>query len=121
MKKLYLTSSDYLSFNLIREVIEYERIFLDKKEVLVVTVHEPLIGQNYGFGSEDISKFYLICRYPESSFELESYPIHVHVCIPKEPKKKPSKISDLKNIAWASLFDNKEDAGKFLTNNFKNE
>src|SRR6185369_593437 len=110
--ELYLSSNDYKSFEVPRRVTDYKKIKLGTRNVLQIEVAEPLIGQSYGFGGTDITTFYLVNRFDESAFEkLNEFPIDVHVLIVKNPEtKKPSSFDELRNIAWACLYDNAKDA-----------
>lgn len=111
---LYLSSYDYTEFEVPRRILNYQKRKIDNRNVLSVEIDEPVIGQKYGFGGIDINTLYLINRVDENAFEkLDSFPIDVHVCIPKRPQDHtPASLSDMQNIAWASLYDNKEDAEK---------
>jgi len=104
---LFLTSDDYYDFSIIRKIIDYHKIVLDNKNVLQIKVNEPLIGQKYNLGSYDPDVFYLISRHDENALNtLNTFPIPVHVLIPKTTTKlEPIILDDLQQIAWASLYD----------------
>jgi hypothetical protein len=110
--KLYISSYEYKEFEIPREVLHYQKINLDKRNVLIVEVDQPLIGQKYGLLGDDITKFYLVNRVDENAFDkLNKFPIDVHILIVKNPKTiNPTSIMELQNIAWACLYDNKKDA-----------
>lgn len=110
--KLYLSSYDYKDFEKPRKVIRFQKIILCGRSVLEIDVRDSLIGQKYGLSDMDISKFYLIDRFDENSFEeLNKFPIEVHVLIKKEFKDLTvNSLDQLQNIAWAILYDNKKDA-----------
>ena len=110
--KLYLSSYEYNDFEIPREVLQYQRKKLDDRNVLIIEVDKPLIGQKYGLLDNDISKFYLVNRVDENAFDnLNKFPIDVHVLIIKKTETiNPSSLSELQNIAWACLYDNEKDA-----------
>jgi len=111
---LFLTSSDYADFSIIRKIVYYERIVIDNRNVLKVIVDIPLIGQKYNLRDYDPDVFYLINRHDEKAFDkLNVFPIHVHVLIIKScTKLSPVSLDDLQHIAWAALYDNETDANK---------
>jgi hypothetical protein len=114
--KMYISSNDYYNFKKPREILNYHKIAINNRNVLVVEVNEPLIGQKYGL-SGDISTLYLINRFDEYAFDkLNKFPIDVHVFIVKKDETRlPSSLTEMQNIAWACLYDNEEDAVSSLT------
>jgi len=110
--ELYLSSYEYADFDIPKKVIQYRKTVIDNRNVMVAEIDAPLIGQKYGFGDADVSVVYLINRVDEDAFEkLNSFPIDVHVLIPKvKGDKEPLTLSQLQNIAWACLYDNETDA-----------
>jgi hypothetical protein len=108
---MYISSYDYFSFHLPRKILNYNKILIDDRNVLVVDVDPPVLGQQYGF-TIDISTLYLIKRFDENAFnELDKFPIDVYVLILKDDRKLvPSSLADLRNIVWACLYDSEEDA-----------
>ena len=112
--KLYLSSYEYESFEIPREVLNFRKETIDNRNALVVEVDKPIIGQKYGLLGNDIQTLYLVNRVNEQAFDrLDSFPIDVHVLIPKSSENLvPKTIADMQNIAWACLYDNEEDAKK---------
>lgn len=112
MKRLYLSSYEYDDFSVPREVIQYHELTIDGRKVMMLHIENPLIGQQYGWGGEDIDKIYVTNRFEGDSLDkLDTFPIDVYVLIPKNPKIfLPSSLSELSNIAWACLYDNLKDA-----------
>ncbi|MDP4175927.1 MAG: hypothetical protein Q8933_18260 [Bacteroidota bacterium] len=109
---LYLSSYEYQEFEVPRRILNYQKGKINNRNVLSVEIDEPVIGQEYGFGGIDIYTLYLVNRFDENAFDnFDSFPIDVHVFIPKSPKDHvPTSLSDMQNIAWACLYDNEEDA-----------
>lgn len=110
--KLYLSSYEYESFEIPREILHFRKETIDNRNALVVEVDKPIIGQKYGLLGNDIQTLYLVNRVNENAFDkLDSFPIDVHVLIPKSSENHvPTTIADMQNIAWACLYDNEEDA-----------
>lgn len=105
---LFLTSTEQTDFAIVRKIIDYQKIVIDNRNVLIITVNEPLIGQGYGLKDYDPDVFYLINRHDENAFDkLNEFPISVHVLIIKSNTKlAPTSLDDLQHIAWADLYDN---------------
>lgn len=112
--ELYLSSYEYNDFEIPRKVTHFQKTKLSDRNVLIVEVDQPLIGQKYGLLGNDITKFYLVNRVDENAFEkLNKFPIDVHVLIIGNSEiVYPSSLEELQNIAWACLYDNKKDAKK---------
>lgn len=112
--KLYLSSYEYEEFEIPREISDFKKETIDGRCVLVVKTNKPIIGQKYGLLDNDIQTFYLINRVNEHSFDkFDSFPIDVHVLIPKDSKNLATKfLSEMQNIGWACLYDNEPDAKK---------
>lgn len=85
---------------------------IENRYVLVIDVDIPLSGDKRGFPNQNISTFYLIDRFQLDSFlSLDKFPMYVHVFIPKNIDETIfSSLSQLRSIAWASLYNNYEDA-----------
>jgi|JI10StandDraft_1071094.scaffolds.fasta_scaffold93712_3 hypothetical protein len=88
-----------------KTIVNFERSILDGIQLLNIEVAEPVIGQNYGYGADDISKFFLSSRYNlKELHELKAFPMQVHVFFLKDPKKKdPESFEDLYHWIWAEL------------------
>lgn len=110
--KLYLSSYEYETFEVPREILHFRKETIDNRNTLIVEVDKPVIGQKYGLAGTDIQTLYLVNRVNEHAFDkFDAFPIDVHVLIPKSPKELvPTSLSDMQNIAWACLYDNEEDA-----------
>ena len=110
--KLFLSSYEYETFENPREILLFRKEIIDNRNILVVEVDRPIIGQKYGLLDNDIQTLYLVNRINEDAFDkFNLFPIDVHVLIPKSINKlKPSSLSDMQNIAWACLYDNEKDA-----------
>ena len=110
---LYLSSYDYKNFDLPIKVVSYSKTVIDGRNVLIVELDKPLNeDQKIGLNGIDIITLYLINRVDENAFDkLKVFPIDVHVLIPRYPDNlNPTKLSELRNIVWARLYDNLEDA-----------
>lgn len=112
---LFISSSDYCNFNIVRTVLYYEIILIDDIEMMLIETNIPIIGQPYGLGALDPSKFYVANRYigaQRQLKELKQFPIEVYVYIVSNTSEynKIEHISQLQNIAWACLYDNETDA-----------
>ncbi len=109
---LYLSSYEYHDFASPRKILKYHKTVINKKNVLIVDVDTPIIGQKYGLSGHDVIKIYLVNRVDESALiKLEKFPIDVHILIPKNIKSlEPSSMSQLQNIAWGCIYDNEIDA-----------
>jgi hypothetical protein len=109
---LYLLSYEYPDFDIPRTVNHFERMQLDGREVLVIEVEQPLIGQKYGWFDKDITTFYLVNRFEEGAFErLQQFPIEVQVYVMKSSTATlPHSLDELQQIAWACLFDHEGEA-----------
>lgn len=108
---LYLSSYEYKDFEIPRSILRYEKTILEGRNILIVEIDKPLIGQKYGLFDNNVSQLYLMNRVNEDAFyNLNIFPIDVHVLIRKSEIIKISSLSDLQNIAWACIYDNKWDA-----------
>ncbi len=110
--KFYLSSCEYPDFDIPREVIQYNKIRLDNRNLLIIEVDKHLIGQKYGLANANITKFYLVNRIDENAFEkLNKFPIDVHIMIVKNNTIiNPASLKELQNIAWGCIYNNKKDA-----------
>ncbi|MBM9502565.1 hypothetical protein JWG44_20125 [Leptospira sp. 201903071] len=115
MLNLYLSSYDYDEFAKPRKILQYQKEKFSGRNILIVDVDTPVIGQTYGFGGNEISRLYLINRVNENAFDqLNQFPIDVHILIVKKlAVLPPSSISELQSIAWGCLYDNEREAHSF--------
>jgi hypothetical protein len=105
--KLYLSSYEYDEFSLPKEILTYEPQVINNRNCLVVTLKEPIVGNKYGF-NHDLFKFILVDRFDDEHLKrLKGFPIDVHVFVYEEEKKT---WEEMKNIAWACLYDNLQEA-----------
>lgn len=108
--KLYLSSYEYLDFDIPREILDYRKVVIGNRHCLLVSVDNPVIGQKYGL-TQDVNELYLINRFDEMAFDrLREFPIDVYVLIAKNSSIEISSINDLENIAWACIYDDLQDA-----------
>lgn len=71
-----------------------------------VKIDKPLVGQDFGYGDQDIDELFLIPRYTHTILlQKGNYPIAVHVLIHKKGETDLSNFDKFINIAWASLYD----------------
>ena len=109
---LYISSYEYDDFASPRKILKYDKTVINGKNVLIVEVDIPVIGQKYGLFVHDIKKLYLVNRVNENAFiNLNKFPIDVHILIPKSLENlEPRSLSQLQNIAWGCIYNNKKDA-----------
>lgn len=113
--KLFLTSDDYVDFEIVRYILKYRHIFIEGIEALEVITDIPLTGQNYGLGDFDPNTFYLINRHNNSYLhDLNTFPIAVRVYIINEKGINDLTFNTLQQIAWAEVYDNFNDADESL-------
>lgn len=81
---------------------------------MLVRVEPPVIGQNYGLGSEDISHLILTAKYEGVSlFPIKEWPCHVYVSrILSDSVISALKFtaSQIEVIAWGIIFRNFDEA-----------
>jgi hypothetical protein len=109
---LYLSSDEYEDFKRVKEILQYQKIDIEHRSFMMAKIDIPLIGQKYGWGDKDIKTIYLTNRFEGDSIEkINRFPFYVHVLIPKVSDSFGiSSFSDLISIAWACIYDRKEDA-----------
>lgn len=80
---------------------------------LLCDIKPSLVGQHYGMGGNNIKQIILTSRHQgHTIFPITEWPVYVHVSIPLTDlniKENIEKI-DIKSIAWAELYKNKEEA-----------
>ena len=82
--ELYLSSDEYKDFKEVRKILEYHKIVIDDRNLLIVKVDIPLIGQKYGWGAKDIGTLYITNRFIDDRSlleKLDKFPIHIHICL----------------------------------------
>jgi hypothetical protein len=104
---LFLTSDEYKPLNRVRQVKSYERRIIQQMPCLVIVVDPPL---EYPDNEQKVtSVLYLTYRFVEQAkdfINLSSFPIYVHVSIPKSAgDKEIDSFDNLLHIAWAEIYD----------------
>lgn len=103
-KKLFLTSTDYDEFKKLRIIESLKSITIESRNLTVVEINDPIIGQSYGFGGDDITRLYLLGRFKDDTVESAKLPFDVHVMIPRNKDLSEVKaLKDLLNIGWATV------------------
>ena len=109
---LFLASNDYSNLEVVRTVEDYHWSTVGSSICLVVTVHPPVDPTDISKSKSPVKTLYLLHRFvgDENALrELISFPIYVHVLIPKAGDTDSLDLqSDFTNIAWATLSDDKE-------------
>lgn len=94
--------------------MRYSKLVIEKRSVIKMEIDDPLIGQKYGWPTKEIRVLFVTNRFKEdvNYWEgLNSFPIYVRVLIPiKVENSNPISFSDLREIAWACIYNNEEDA-----------
>jgi hypothetical protein len=104
IRKKYLTSTDYDEFKKPRIIESPKSIIIESRNLTVVEINDPIIGQSYGFGGDDITRLYLLGRFKDDTVESAKLPFDVHVMIPKNKDLSEVKsLKDLLNIGWATV------------------
>jgi len=111
----YLASSEGYGMQNPRRAFRLKRIGGDHRDdYLLIRIDPPLIGQTYGLGGEDVYEVIVATRsLSESLFPIERWPAFVHVALPlvKDPSSREViHDTELREIAWAELYRNEEDA-----------
>ncbi len=112
--ELFLSSMDYNDFYVVRKVLSFRKCVIEGRDCLIVDVDQFLNGEKYGV-DHDIVTFYLLDKWiPPSMLSLSKFPIRVHVLIKKNYREVYiESLSQLSNIAWATLYDNYSDAVQY--------
>ncbi len=106
ISKLFLSSTDTIDFEVPRKILEINHLRMDETPVLHVRLDRPVAvfdQQPSGFVTNWV---FLTNRHigNENQIEhLESFPIEVYVLVPKQAKTLPTKLEDMRNIAWATI------------------
>lgn len=103
---MFLFSLDYANFSVPNEIIDYSTWKIGDRHALKVTVKDAIIGQQFGFGGQDLDVLYLMGRFDDLEvIELKHFPIHVHVLIPKKGTTNKEALENFMNIGWALIYD----------------
>ncbi|MGB7069080.1 MAG: hypothetical protein WBD22_06260 [Pyrinomonadaceae bacterium] len=98
----------------VRRVESYSWKDIRNQKLLVVQVDPPVDLAAYRPIPGLVAKLYLTNRFVEqaSDFQnLEAFPLFVHVLVAKsDGVEELESIEDLSHIAWADLYDNRQDA-----------
>lgn len=114
---IYLSSRDSFAFDGVRTIVVHKQKEIEGVKFLHVEVDVPVAGQDFNLGNQAISTFYLANRFEPKNQDdiglLTAFPIHVHVYASTDPAMSNFNhlhLSQLKNLAWATLYDNEDDA-----------
>lgn len=114
--ELFISSYDYMDFVKPRKILRFQHIQISGRKGLIVDVDVPLDGIKYGRQEKELHQLILLNRVDEHAFDsLKKFPIDVFVLIEKESgnrEQNPIEVRELKNIAWACLYNNEKDAAK---------
>ncbi len=111
IKGLFLSSTDTIDFEVPRKLLDVNHLEMDGTPVLRVRLDRPVTVFDQR-PSEIVTEWvFLTNRYVgrENQIErLETFPIEVYVLVPKRPETVPTKLEELRNIAWATIHDSIE-------------
>jgi len=106
-KTLFLTSEEYNLLRRVRKVTLYEWRLIQQQRCLAVAVDWPL--EYPDDPKTATSVLYLNNRFVEQQEnfnELRSFPLYVHVSMPKVANNKNvDSFDDLLHVAWAEIYD----------------
>jgi len=103
---MYLFSQDYANFSIPNEIIDYSTWRIGERHALKITVKDAIIGQQFGYGGQDLDTLYLLGRFDDMEvIEMKQFPIHVHVLIPKKGTIDKENLENFMNIGWALIYD----------------
>ncbi|MEK7381720.1 MAG: hypothetical protein AAB262_00355 [Elusimicrobiota bacterium] len=111
----YLASTESKRFEHPRRCRALKRVCSESRDdLLLIQIEPPLIGQDYGLGSNDINVVAVATRHMgDSLFPIQSWPVYVHVAriLTRSPAESEHfKDAELEAIAWAELYRTEEDA-----------
>jgi hypothetical protein len=114
MEIYYLSSLDSVKFGSTRECIFIKRLNLNTgKECVLVRLSPPVIGQDYGLGT-DIEDFVLTNRHEgEGLSPIREFPCFVFIARPLIDdigERDQITKGDVEIIAWGELYRTKSDA-----------
>lgn len=115
MKQIFISSYDYTNFREPRAVVHYDWGSIDDQDALIVKIDVP-VETGY-LDKPYATTLFLLNRYPRDVIafkELSSFPLNVHVLAAKQEfTDLVPTFAEFTNIAWASLYDNFEDAKSY--------
>lgn len=107
--KLYLTSSEHERLKGPFECEVISNTYLNKRQVLLVSIDPWLSGIDYGFDLKAIKNLIILAKYKDNDIKLmKHFPIDVVIIVPDNPDNPleiNSKWSEMKIIGWAELYD----------------
>lgn len=92
---LSISSNDYDLFSKPTRILQYDKIEMFGRKVLRCLIENSIIGQDYGYGGEDINILYLTGRFDEEVHLLIEFPIYVHVFILDKSNPKPREFKEI--------------------------
>jgi len=110
---VYLSSTESIRFELVRECRILETLTFDTGKVAVrARLWPPVIGQD--FNRADIEEVVLTTRHKGASIApIDEFPCFVFITIPRtglETVSSPIRKDDLQILAWGELYRSREDA-----------
>ena len=111
----YLASSEGYDLEEPRRCWRIKQVTTEtRKDLLLIRIDPPLIGQKYGLGDRDINIVLVGGRYKEESlFPIKKWPVFVHVArlLVNNPQERSSLRDDeFESIALAELYESERDA-----------
>lgn len=111
----YLASSEGYELEEPRRCWRIKRLATNvRKDLLLIRIDPPIIGQKYGLGDCDIDVVLVAPRYKEDSiFPINKWPVFVHVArlLIYNPQERSSLREDeFEPIAFAELYKSEQDA-----------
>ncbi len=112
----YLSSLESTIFSKPRECVFLNELeFESGKKAIAAKLSPPIIGQNFGFGGNDIEYVVLTHRHEgEPVYPIKNFPCFVFVCCLESGERtdelKSVRSDDLKILAWGELYRTEEDA-----------
>lgn len=114
--QLFLSSYEYADFAQPRKVLRFQRVQISGRKGLAIDVDIPVDGNKYGNSEKELRQLFLLNRIDEDAFDsFKKFPVDVFVLIKKgsgAQELESVELNELKNIAWACLYNNEKDAIK---------
>lgn len=114
MSELYIAATDYKVLEEPRRCKDAQKLIVNNRACLAVSIDEPINVEQFGFRAGDIYDLLLVGRFEDKMLHrLDSFPIEVHVFVQPsaaEPLDWNKPWEELLSIAWARLYDNYSDA-----------
>ena len=111
----YLASSEGYDLEEPRRCWRIKRMTTEtRKDLLLIRIDPPLIGQKYGLGDRDIDVVLVAGRYKgESLFPIKKWPVFIHVArllIDNSQERSSLRDDEFESIALAELYESEQDA-----------